>query len=297
MSRRFEDAARRLRSELEVERRSEAELEAGRRRLLVALERRPERSLGLLLPAAAAAAFLIAMLMLPRPKTEEPVLVIAAGAECVSRAENALEVEPCATEVEIEVRAGAEDVALRRGRARFVVEKRPAASFTIAVSHGEIVVIGTRFLVEQHPQAGRVAVEEGIVEFRWFDGTPPQRLTTGDALEWPRPMPPELEEEPPPPPPTAKKPAPRMSANDLMRRLFQLKSQRRFDEAIDLLRDGSRRRDFTEVQRERLSFELGNVLRQSGRNRQACRHLAEHLARFPSAPRRAEIERSLAECR
>ena len=80
-----------------------------------------------------------------------------------------------------------------------------------------------------------------------------------------------------------------MSSKELMQRLFQLKSQRRFDEAIDLLADGSKRRDFSEAQRERLSYELGIVLRQSGRTDEACRHFSSHLRRFPSTSRRKEI--------
>jgi hypothetical protein len=287
MSKRFSEESLRLRSQLEAEARSEAEIERGRRRLLESLDRRKPNRLWLLVPAMAVV--LLILFLRPSPPIEGEDLVIVSGAECVQRSERSLSV---ACNAELWIGRNTEDLTFRRGRARFSVAERHEHHFQIAVSHGVIAVIGTRFMVEQRADGGRIDVEEGTVEFRWTDGSR-DLLTKGASLEWPRP-PAKVETSSTTPPRSEKKVAPkrgpkRPSSRELMQRLFQLKSQRRFDEAIELLSDGSRRLDFSEAQRERLSYELGVVLRQSGRADEACRHLHAHLLRFPSSPRKKEI--------
>jgi hypothetical protein len=300
MSRRFDEEAKRLREQLESESLTPAELEQGWQRLRA--PRPPRRKLGVLAPAIAIAAIILLVILQPEPEPiSENGLVIASGEQCVHQDDSEMLVVPCSREVELSVGHDAKDLRLRRGRARFVVKKRPATKqpFTIAVSHGWIVVIGTRFTVEQERRAGRIEVEEGLVEFRWSDGSPSDRLPAGSSLAWPRrdeaqpataTTTPDASEVATPKPKKKTKPVEKqISAKELMARLFQLKSQRRFDEAIELLAEGSKRKDFSEAQRERLSYELGVVLRQSGRTEEACRHFSSHLRRFPNTSRRKEI--------
>ena len=55
---------------------------------------------------------------------------------------------------------------VKQGPARFVVEKqRPGKRVEVLVSHGVIVVVGTRFRIQQFPDHGFVEVEEGRIEF------------------------------------------------------------------------------------------------------------------------------------
>ncbi len=306
MSRRLDEGAARLRGQLEAGARSELEIEEGRRHLLAAVVAPPPKTRAPWLIAAAAVAAAVLLLLLRPVGQDEAGLVVTAGEACVARSEASIRISPCAEAVVLAAGVEAPDLRLEAGRARFVVAKRTPRRrpFMIAVSHGWIVVIGTRFTVEQNARAGRLDVEEGVVEFRWADGAPSERLTAGASLEWPRPAPPAPPPppvEPPAPPPVTKthiqRRPPAMTAHQLMRRLFQLESQRRFDEAIALLTEGSTRTDFTEVQRERLSFELSTVLRQAGDHERACRQMTEHLRRFPASPHKAELERLLHDCR
>lgn len=328
MTDRFDEEVRRLDEQLASQHRTAAEVEEGRRRLFEEIERaRPPRRSRLLAPAMALAGLAIAFLLLSRDVPPERVRIIE-QATCVARAADEITVSGrCASAAEIlidrdrlvvepgaELRLRSRGVQLARGRTRFSIARRETLRdrFEVSVSHGVIVVIGTRFQVEQRAGGGRVDVEEGTVEFRWADGAPPEQVGAGASLAWPRPPappPPPVPIEPPEPgkepTPEARMPAKRpkrrapvrMSADALMKRLLRLRSQRRYDEAIDLLREGSHRGDFTKVQRERLSFELGNLLRQSGREKEACRHLERHLKRFPSTPRKAELEADIARCR
>src|SRR5688572_8305437 len=170
MSRRFSEEVVRLREQLEVSR-SEAEIERGLRRLHTG---RPKpRRAWLLIPAVA----ILILIFFLRPNDE---LVILAGAECVARSGDAISAGPCG--VELSIGPDANDLAFD-GRARFSVKKRNKRPFSIAVSHGRIIVIGTRFLVEQRRDRGRIDVEDGTVEFRWSDGSPSDRLNAGDSLE------------------------------------------------------------------------------------------------------------------
>jgi hypothetical protein len=301
VSKHFDEEARRLRTELEAEPFTPGELEQGWRRL--SSPPRPKRWLVLLAPAIAIAVIVLLALMIePEPEPTAEGLVIASGQECVHQTDHEMLIVPCSREVLFDVGTEAHDVKIRRGRARFSVKKRSTEPFTIAVSHGWIVVIGTRFTVEQSRRSGKIEVEEGVVEFRWNDGSPAERLPGGSSLEWPRAKPeqtvtPTVTAPPPPEPPAPPPKKKQISARDLMSRLFQLKSQRRYDDAIELLEQGRQRADFSEAQRERLSFELGTVLRQSGRTEDACKHLRDHLRKYPSASQKAEIDRILAGCR
>jgi hypothetical protein len=63
-------------------------------------------------------------------------------------------------------RAGERRVILARGRARFSVTRRPDRRFVVHSGDVEVVVVGTRFVVEREGGQVRVSVEEGKVRVR-----------------------------------------------------------------------------------------------------------------------------------
>jgi len=66
-----------------------------------------------------------------------------------------------------------------------VAKRKPGeAPASIAVSHGAIVVLGTRFRVEQHADGGQVWLDEGAITFVALDGQR-RELRPGDSLRWP----------------------------------------------------------------------------------------------------------------
>ncbi len=197
------------------------------------------------------------------------------------------------------------------GRARFRVAKRgpETAPFEVRFAAGVIVVLGTVFEIDQHGDAGEVRLESGRIEVRWDDGGPATRLEPGDRASWPR----APEEEPPPeaeprdprdgpappnlhppgvklPPRRAPRPKPRAAeprapvaptktVRQVMARLLQLRSQRRYADAITLLEATLQRADVDRTQRERLSGELGKLLDRAGRD--PCPHWRTHAEQFP----------------
>jgi hypothetical protein len=181
---------------------------------------------------------------------------------------------------------------LVRGQATFQVRSRSKTEFRVRTSAATIVVVGTAFTVEESNGRGSVSVTEGVVEVRWDDGDN-ERLSAGESRSWPRPQAqePEPADEPDPEPalgvpPDGKVKPKGPDVRAIMERLFQLRSQRRYDEAARMLRKASRRRDLSKEQRERLSYEAGNVLRQAGVNDEACAHFRKHLKRFPESANR-----------
>ena len=81
-----------------------------------------------------------------------------------------------------------------------------------------------------------------------------------------------------------------------MQRLFRLRTQRRYDEAVSLLQAASHDPGLSAVQQERLSFELGNLFLQWKGEKEACAHWREHAKRFPDSPRREEVRVFIAGC-
>ncbi|MFC1612186.1 hypothetical protein ACFL6C_14575, partial [Myxococcota bacterium] len=75
-----------------------------------------------------------------------------------------------------------------------------------------------------------------------------------------------------------------------MLRLFQLRSQERYQQAVNLLRRAAYRQDLTYDQRERFSFELGVLLQtRLADTAAACAHWQEHRSRFAVDHRRDRI--------
>ncbi len=209
-----------------------------------------------------------------------------------------------ATQVTLEPQA----IRVRHGTAAFAVSKRreDEPRFVVAVSHGSVVVKGTQFRVTQQASGGEVTVSEGQIEFAWNDGTVDQ-VAAGERLVWPRvavPLPePEVapKTEPTPkapskhhrPPPTDPESA---DEQPIMVRLFQLRSQGRFDEAITLLRDASRDRELTPSQRESFGFELGKLIEQVKGAEAACSTWRAHQKAYPGGPHAREVAQQVADC-
>jgi hypothetical protein len=174
---------------------------------------------------------------------------------------------------------------VERGRIEFTVRPRKQPGdrpFIVKVSHAEVRVIGTVFLVDQQQGRGTVHVTEGVIEVIWHDGQR-QRVAAGESASWPRPPP-----APAPAPDPAASPAdagPRRAAKTVdldaaMDRLLVLRSQKRFGEAVTLLRNTLATNGLLEPQRERISQELGFALEASGAP--SCAHWAKHGETFKS---------------
>jgi FecR-like protein len=190
---------------------------------------------------------------------------------------------------------------VEEGGVRFRVRHREKSPFRVRVSHGEVRVIGTVFTIEQHAGKGSVSVSEGVIEFVWNDGAR-ERVAAGQTLHWPRPVEPTKAL----PLPTASvaggtpdagaRPA-ASAASDMdqvMERLLQLRSQRRYAEAASLLRKTMSAGGLSPVQQERLSYELGLALEASGGG--ACAHWKNHAKRFGTKRHSAALAKRLERC-
>ncbi len=221
-------------------------------------------------------------------------------------------------------------VRVQQGSVSFAVEPAPAP-FVVEVSDGEILVVGTRFLVEQGPRGGSVRVEEGVVRFLWSNTQPPVTLAAGQSLGWPEAAPrlpdapatPEVSAAATPhhtgmkaasvkdPGPTAvprparepeevatrvRSPVSPTHPDAIMRRLFQLRSQGAYDRAIELLRAACDDPTLAPAQRARLSVELGVLLAQHRGRQAACDHWRAHLRLYPDSPQRALVRDKLQSC-
>jgi hypothetical protein len=195
---------------------------------------------------------------------------------------------------------------VRAGHVRFAVRKRAAGEqFRVRVSHGEVRVIGTVFVVEQRDGRGSVTVSEGVIEFVWSDGQR-ERVAAGQSLRWPR------EPRIPAPTPaaatevtttardagtrTADAGSARVSPDldRMLERLLQLQSQKRHAEAVALLKKTLAQPGLVVVQRERISYELGLALEANGQS--SCAHWRKHVARFGDARRAAVLAERIARC-
>jgi hypothetical protein len=194
------------------------------------------------------------------------------------------------------------------GRVEFRVRPRPGTQFRVQVSHGEVRVVGTVFVVEQRAGRGFVSVSEGVIEFVWSDGAR-ERVGAGQALRWPR----EPKPEQPPPrassseesekparadagkPDAGKSAAAAQDMDQTMERLLQLRSQKRFAEAAALLEKSMGSGGLSPAQQERFSYELGLALEAGGKN--ACAHWKKHVKRFGSGRHAGALARRLERCR
>ena len=93
------------------------------------------------------------------------------------------------------------------------------------------------------------------------------------------------------------KPVPPPDPGVVMRRLLQLRTQNRFDEAMALLRSASRNRGYSAVQRERFGFELCNLVTQTKDSAKACSCWQRHMRAFPESDRAAHLPEALHGCR
>jgi hypothetical protein len=193
----------------------------------------------------------------------------------------------------------ADGARVERGRVRFRVRPRSAQGdkpFVVRVSHAEVRVIGTVFVIDQGQSRGTVTVSEGVVEVVWHDGSR-QRVAAGQSASWPRAT--------PTPAPEAKAPDAGIQRADsrtpatpdleqVMERLLLLRSQKRHGEAVALLKKTLATKGMGAVQRERISYELGLALDASGAP--SCPHWREHVGRFGTARNTRTLEARLARC-
>jgi transmembrane sensor len=178
-----------------------------------------------------------------------------------------------------------EAVRLRSGQALFDVE--PGDPVRIEVSHGAIEVLGTRFAVAQDGAGGHVDLFEGEIRFHGTDGRvldirPGQRHSWGssavevaqaeigdDTIEV-------LADDKP----QGRRKSRAAARDDLLERVEALRAERRYREAISVLRDASRR-SWSPRTAQLLSYELAELLRFEGDRDAACEHLRGHQRRFP----------------
>jgi hypothetical protein len=188
-------------------------------------------------------------------------------------------------------------VRLRSGQALFDVEpvRAGAAPVQIAVSHGVIEVVGTRFAVAQEGEGGHVDLFEGKIRFHALDGgvldiRPGKRHRWGaEAIEVARAdtpadadigqdtieVLPDLEDKP-----AGRRKSRADRAADIIERVGELRAERRYRDAIDVLREANRKR-WDRRTAQSLSYELGELLRFRGDRDAACEHLRGHQRRFP----------------
>jgi len=194
------------------------------------------------------------------------------------------------------------------GRARFHIAKRQQQEepFKMQVSPGFITVLGTEWLLEQSWSHGRLEVVSGTVSFEWFDNQEHTLLTAGDVLTWPRPASTTPDQD--------HKPVVKDSLNQLqnrehsavnqdeplqviMERFIMLRSQERYHEAADLLKQTLERPQLNSGQQERLLFALGQLLfDQLGDVKAACVLWQDYEKRFPKSRYREKLKIYLANC-
>lgn len=193
---------------------------------------------------------------------------------------------------------------VERGRVRFRVRPRKAQGdkpFIVQVSHAEVRVIGTVFVIDQRESSGTVQVSEGVIEVIWHDGSR-QRVAAGQSASWPRVAPPA---EPAPAPQAkapdagskraeSRTPAP-PDLEQVMERLLLLRSQKRYGEAVALLQKTLATKGMGAVQRERISYELGLALDAGGTP--SCEHWRDHVARFGTERNTRTLQARLARCK
>jgi hypothetical protein len=189
-------------------------------------------------------------------------------------------------------------VRLAAGSAEFEVAHREGdRPVHVRVSAGVIEVTGTRFIVEQESGGGHVDLLEGSIRFRAADGriTPVQQGTRFAWLDRAAvAAPPETAPPARPQPRIApRRFLPGEAAAGVIERVHALRAERRYQEAVDLLRK-ERARDWDNRTAEVLSFEEGDLLERVGDDRAACLHWRAHQARFRGGTYREPIDRALA---
>ena len=274
--------------------------------------------------ACVAMAMVVAGVVSLRPEATEPLWYeVRTGAMCAEQdARSVTAAAGCAGGMDLVV--GGDEVHLQpgaaltnlgpalriaKGRASFTIQRRPsgAAPFTLVVSGGRIIVLGTHFAVRQGTHDGDVALHEGRVSFEWADGDRTE-IVAGETLSWPRSVvEPSVDANPPVKQPDSRPhralqspseaPQPELAGlRQVMDRLSQLRGQDRYAEAIELLRAVENRADFTMVQRARLAFELGLILERQGATREVCAHWRLFVQKFPKDTHAPAVQAKLDTC-
>ena len=203
---------------------------------------------------------------------------------------------------------------VKSGRVMFKVTHRndSARRFRVWVSDGAIEVVGTKFVVEQEVAGGNVEVTEGRVRFLAKDGSS-REVGAGESLRWPFPVGSDAAATGNASPTPIDLP----SADDVntfegkshedrhgsrtsghrnedlsgdrlktfLHEIDSLRSQQRYEKAVDRLRQALRQVQNREIAEE-LSFEAGSLLTfQIQKTGEACRHWALHKREFRETPR------------
>jgi len=121
-------------------------------------------------------------------------------------------------------------VGVARGSGRFDVTRNPRRVFRVRAGGAEIVVLGTRFVVERRGERARVRVERGHVRVEWHGGA--RVLDVGEE-GW---FPPGRAGEPPPPSLAPIEPAATTPERGHARRWRALADQGDYRAAFDALR-------------------------------------------------------------
>lgn len=326
MTRDFELAARQLRIEID----GSAELSADQR---VDLRRRVDATLaeaprwrgpwavGGLAGAVAMAAAVAAFVFWIRPTPDASTWYsVQSGERCVSSAGDHGELRITHTSCGPVVIALGDDsvqmlsrgaikrsrgaIRMIQGRARFQVKprRRTQRRFRVLVSHGMIEALGTAFEVNQRRDDGQLRVTSGVVRFLYRDNTQ-VRVEAGEEIRWPRQK---ASEQPPAGEGSIKEKSeqrrrPRAlgprDPDTLLKRYTQLVSQRRYNDAVILLRDALRDRRLPRDHQARWSFQLGVLLEDSlGRREAACRHWREYVTQFEQQRWKDEVQERLRRC-
>ena len=217
---------------------------------------------------------------------------------------------------------GPRAVTVQRGQAMFDVAKVGAGeeTVTIAVSHGTIEVLGTRFTVDQDEHGGTVDLFEGQIRFhhRPAEGRAPIDIRPGQRYAWgnraaPQPSAPSPGVEAdivivsdddaavadghgrrPRPNKAAKDEAP--DADAIIAEVTDLRSAGRYDQAAKRLRQALGLR-WDRRTAQVLSYELGQILERHLHDANAaCKHWAKHQRKYPEGRYAGAVATSLQSC-
>ena len=200
------------------------------------------------------------------------------------------------------VAADGRNVRVSSGKVLFEVEKVPhgEAPVEVAVSHGRIEVVGTRFAVEQQSAGGHVDLLEGKIRFHHPDGTvedvlPGERLSWGEHAAEAEPEVELVEVDVPEAVPPVRKRSRRgteKQAAAIIERVTALRAEKRYGAAITEVRRALRR-SWDRRTAQVLSYELGELLRAAEDTIAACDHFAAHQRRYPGGRYATAVDRVL----
>jgi len=169
---------------------------------------------------------------------------------------------------------------LMRGESMFEVKPRPHDPLRVRAGEVEIVVLGTKFIVQHDLYGGHVFLIEGRITVRMGSGDV-QELGPGQQLSWSGPS------EPPSPKskvrkaPKASPPRDERELASILEEIHQLRRAKQFGRAVERLR-AVEHGSWSPRAQQVLSYEIGTLLdRQLHDVAAACEHWAKHQRRFP----------------